>query len=413
MTFKSANIITPKVNGSEDCLFLGLYSRPWTPPQPIRPVVIFFHGGGFIRGGGSFTIPPGGYPVLNISSSTDLLFIYPNYRVNAFGFLPGKEIAASPTSDLNPGLLDQEAVLKWTKKYVSQFGGDPNAVSIWGQSAGAGSVVAQVLANGRKGSPSLFTRAVASSPFWAKTYRYDSLEAQAVYDNFASLSGCAGHDSLKCLKNADLQVLRTAALTVGDSHIYDTSSFTWAPVIDGDFLKRPLSEVTRKGDLDIEVGFGVYNTHEGMFASVVEIAMKSGTLIKTGENFIPPGLANVQSSGTPPFNSSAASFDAWLRGFLPDFSNRNIRRLEAFYPATGSAENIPSYNSSYTRAGLIYRDVVLACPAYWMARAARKKSYVAEYTISPAKHASDTQYVSLHFPTFQLRSVAWSPDPDS
>lgn len=128
--------------------------------------------------------------------------------------------------------------------------------------------------------------------------------------------------------------------------------------------------------------------------------MKFGALTKTGENFIPPGLANVQSSGTPPFNSSTASFDAWLRGFLPDFSERNIRRLKGFYPATGSAENIPSYNTSYTRAGLIYRDVVLACPAYWMARAARKKSYIAEYTISPAKHASDTQFVGT--PVFDV-----------
>lgn len=52
-----------------------------------------------------------GYPVLNVSSSNDLVFVYPNYRVNAFGLLPGREIAADPLSDLNPGLLDQHAVV--------------------------------------------------------------------------------------------------------------------------------------------------------------------------------------------------------------------------------------------------------------------------------------------------------------
>ena len=186
-----------QVNGSEDCLYLGLFSRPWTPSKPLRPVVIFYHGGGFIQGGGPFSIPPGGYPVLNVTNSTDLLFIYPNYRVNAFGFLPGAEIASSPTSDLNPGLLDQRAVLEWTQKYVKQFGGDPRDVSIWGQSAGAGSVIAQVLANGNS-SPRLFSKAVASSPFWSKTYKYDSIESQKVYDTFANLSGCAGPESLKC-----------------------------------------------------------------------------------------------------------------------------------------------------------------------------------------------------------------------
>lgn len=54
---------------------------------------------------------------------------------------------------------------------------------------------------------------------------------------------------------------------------------------------------------------------------------------------------------------------------------------------------IASYNTTYARAGLIYRDVVLACPSYWTARVAKMKSYVGEYSISPAKHASDTIYV--------------------
>jgi hypothetical protein len=65
------------------------------------------------------------------------------------------------------------------------------------------------------------------------------------------------------------------------------------------------------------------------------------------------------------------------------------------YPTIGSSEEISSYNDTYTRAGLIYRDIVLACPTYWMARAAHRKSYVGEYSIPPAKHASDTIYVIL------------------
>lgn len=103
-------------------------------------MVVFF-GGGFIQGGGSLAVPPSAYPILNVSAQNDILFVYPNYRVNTFGFLPGKEIAEDESSDLNPGLLDQRAVLEWVNKYIDQFGGDKDNVGIWGQSAGAGSVV--------------------------------------------------------------------------------------------------------------------------------------------------------------------------------------------------------------------------------------------------------------------------------
>lgn len=119
------------MNGTEDCLYLGLYSRPWTTGQPLKPVVVVYFGGAFIEGGGSFVIPPSGYPVLNVSNENDFIFVYPNYRVNAFGFLPGKEIAQDPKSNLNPGLLDQQAALQWTHNYIEQFGGDPKNVSIW------------------------------------------------------------------------------------------------------------------------------------------------------------------------------------------------------------------------------------------------------------------------------------------
>lgn len=245
------------VNGSEDCLYLGVYSRPWTKGQPLRPVVVVFFGGAYIQGDAYFTIPPAGYPVLNVSSTTDLVFVYPNYRTNAFGFLPGKEIAADEDgSDLNPGLLDQDAAIRWAKAHISRFGGDPDSIGIWGQSAGAGSVVAQVIARaGVPDKPRLITRALASSPFWAKTYGYDAPEAQAVYDRFSALAGCgAGNGSLACLKEADVQTLRDASLVVDASHTYNTSSYTWAPVIDGRFLTKRLAEAAELGEVNIEYG---------------------------------------------------------------------------------------------------------------------------------------------------------------
>lgn len=259
-----------QVNGSEDCLYLGLYSRPWDASQPLRPVVVVYYGGAFIQGSAAFTLPPSGYPVLNVSEANNFIFVYPNYRVNTFGFLPGKEIAASPTSDLNPGLLDQQAALVWTNRNIEQFGGDPKNVSIWGQSAGGGSVVAQVIANGGKTHPPLFSKALASSPFWPKAYKYNEPEAQNLYDTMARLTGCAGKNSLACLKAVDVQTLRDASLIVSSSHQYNTSSNTWAPVIDGKFLTQSLTDATRKRQVNIDFGFSMYNSHEGSIQSFIQ-----------------------------------------------------------------------------------------------------------------------------------------------
>jgi carboxylesterase type B len=107
---------------------------------------------------------------LNVSKSNDILFIYSNYRLNAFGFLPGKEVAEDPQSDINAGLLDQAAVLRWVQRYIREFGGDPDQVTIWGQSAGGASTIAHAMAVKGKTSchqrPAPFRQALVLSPFW-------------------------------------------------------------------------------------------------------------------------------------------------------------------------------------------------------------------------------------------------------
>jgi carboxylesterase type B len=360
------------VNGSEDCLYLGVYARPWTKKEELRPVLLTFYGGGFIRGSASFVIPPSGYPVLNVSDHNDYVVVYSNYRTNVFGFLPGSKLAERKDVDLNPGLLDQQAALKWIQKYAHHFGGDKHNVTIWGQSAGGGSVVAQTIATGNRGK-GLFKKALASSPFWPKTYRYDSPWAESLYQQTLQDVGCVNAtDEIKCLKEVDVQLLRDSALKLSTSQQYTTASFTYGPVIDDKFLTEPLSEVVAKGTLNAETVLTSYNLHEG-------------------ENFIPPGFQN-SATASDSFNSSTASFDAWLKGFLPDFTTQDLEEVKGMYPATGSAEEI-SWNTTYIRAGLLYRDLVLACPAYWLSKTA-EEGWLIEYTISPAKHASDVQYVS-------------------
>ncbi|KAL5113897.1 hypothetical protein ACEQ8H_008218 [Pleosporales sp. CAS-2024a] len=366
------------VNGSEDCLFLGVYSRPWEKNSALRPVLLTFFGGGFIRGSASFAIPPSGYPVLNVSTLNDFVVVYSNYRTNVFGFLPGSKIAAHPDVDLNPGLLDQQAALKWIQKYITNFGGDANNVTIWGQSAGGGSVIAQSIATGNKGLK-LFSKAMVNSPFWPKTPRYDAPESEAIYTQTIQDVGCANAtDEIACLKSVDVQALRDSALRLSTTRQYTTSSFTFGPVLDDSFLREPLSAIVRRSSSSssdapncANLVLSSYNLHEG-------------------ENFIPPGFASTNTSLTDGFNSSEASFDSWLRGYLPALSSAHLDQIKALYPPIGTAEEL-SYNTTRVRAGLVYRDSVLACPARWLAQSAHQ-GWSLEYTISPAKHASDVQY---------------------
>jgi carboxylesterase type B len=107
----------------------------------------------------------------------------------------------------NLGLWDQRAALEWTKKYISLVGGDPENVSCWGESAGAGSVMSHLIAFGGKQDP-LFKRAIIASPFLEpRTDRHGMLENQ--FKTFEAGAGCAGK-GVACLRAASLRSLKRA-----------------------------------------------------------------------------------------------------------------------------------------------------------------------------------------------------------
>lgn len=331
----------------------------------------------------------------------------------------------------NAGLLDQNAVLQWVQRHAAAFGGDRDRVTIWGQSAGGGSVITQTIAQQRyrqqqqHGCPGqdqsstgndmkidqlhrpLFRQALASSPFWPKTYRAEDPEVQWLYDKLANLTDCAGPDSLACLKEADVQAIRNASLEIIDEHKYTTSTFGWGPVIDGTFLHTPLSEAafshTRShspdhdhdGVTQIEYGFAMYSTHEG--ESFLPDELPGGKKKKKKDKDKKKDK-KMKLKKKPSKNETIASFNEWLEGYLPGLSDGGRDRLREAYPVEGSAEQIDHYDDARTRAGLVYRDSVLACPAYWMAGAARKGAWLGEYSKAPALHASDNYWVSFELP---------------
>ena len=136
---------------SEDCLTLNV----WTPPpsgEP-RPVMVWIHGGGFINGSGDI------YNARRLASRGDVVVVTINYRLGALGFLAHP--ALGPAGDVgNYGLADQQAALRWVHDNIAGFGGDPDKVTIAGESAGGMSVCDHLVAPGSEG---LFSAAIIQS----------------------------------------------------------------------------------------------------------------------------------------------------------------------------------------------------------------------------------------------------------
>jgi para-nitrobenzyl esterase len=141
----------------EDCLYLNI----WTPHPghgPKLPVMVWIHGGAFVTGSGSDEIYDGA-----ALARLGVVVVTFNYRLGALGFLAHPLLAAESPHQIsgNYGLMDQMAALKWVQRHIDKFGGDPQKVTIFGQSAGAASV-SLLLVNPL--APGLFQAAIAQSP---------------------------------------------------------------------------------------------------------------------------------------------------------------------------------------------------------------------------------------------------------
>jgi para-nitrobenzyl esterase len=141
---------------SEDCLVLNV----WTPALRDgrrRPVMVWFHGGAFTSGSGSDTV----YDGARLCQRGDVVLVTLNHRLNAFGYLYLAELGGETFADSgNVGQLDLVLALKWVRDNITEFGGDPNNVMIFGESGGGGKVAVTLAMPAAKG---LFHRAAIQS----------------------------------------------------------------------------------------------------------------------------------------------------------------------------------------------------------------------------------------------------------
>ncbi|KAH6608175.1 triacylglycerol lipase [Trichoderma cornu-damae] len=222
------------ITGQEDCLNISVQRPKGTKAGDKLPVAFWIYGGGFQLGS---TVTYDGSSLLSTAIYQGQPFIYVavNYRVAGFGFLPGAEVLKNGAANL--GLLDQRMGLQWVADNIAAFGGDPDKVTIWGESAGAISVFDQMLLYGGNatynGKP-LFRGAIMNSGTAVPAEPIDSPKAQAVYDNVVSKAGCSGSaDTLACLRQAPYGTFLNAVNSAPTIFSYNSVALSYLPRPDG------------------------------------------------------------------------------------------------------------------------------------------------------------------------------------
>lgn len=201
--------------GEEDCLFLNVYTPrlPEVGNVAVKPVMVWIHGGAFYVGSGNSDFYAPDYLI-----AEDVVLVTINYRLGALGFLStGDDVIPG-----NNGLKDQVMALRWVQQNIAQFGGDPNNVTIFGESAGAVSVNYHLFSPMSKG---LFHRAIAQSGSIFNPWAFaDNLEARSKAFRFGKALGIRTNDSnellnfLMQLSTKDLVEGMYKALTYEEKH---------------------------------------------------------------------------------------------------------------------------------------------------------------------------------------------------
>lgn len=242
---------TPSEN--EDCLYLNVWTPDPAPSEPL-PVMVWFHGGGNEFGSTGDEIPLGlGGLIFDgqiLTERHDVVVVTTNYRLGRLGFFAHAALAAEdpdyPYAG-NQGLLDQRQALEWVKSNIVPFGGDPDRVTIFGESAGSADVCLHMVSPGSRG---LFHRAISESG--GCTTRQDTAaEGAATAARMAEAVGCAGAaDELACLRSVSVASLLDSGVPFGVT-------------VDGGFLTQQPRDAFAAGDFaDVPYVIGA-NADEG------------------------------------------------------------------------------------------------------------------------------------------------------
>ncbi|KAJ5638973.1 uncharacterized protein N7484_006835 [Penicillium longicatenatum] len=355
--------VPPKSNSqvTEDCLFLDvivpkkIFDRSHgnrSVSRSLAPVLVWIYGGGYAEGDKALEDPSG---LINRSMivGEGVVYVAMNYRLGAFGWLGGDTLIANGTA--NAGLHDQRFALEWIYKNIHLFGGDPERVTLIGDSAGAGSIMHQITAYGGKGGPSRFQQAILQSPAWVPMP--DTKQPEQTLQNFLQLLNVSTLDEARQLPSETLIAANAYQIATQSKW----GDFTYTPVVDGTFVPALPGQLLMEGKFDhnLTVMSG-HNTDEGL-------------------EFTPP--ASILSSALPKM----------LKVYYPFITQDVIDYVtQVLYP--------PIYNGTYgytsptERYVFLISESIFECNTEYLNWAYENNTFAYEFSVPPSLHGQDTLY---------------------
>ncbi|OAP60425.1 hypothetical protein AYL99_05427 [Fonsecaea erecta] len=359
-SFRNGQLPPQDPRTTEDCLFLDVVVPKSTfdkanngtqkKGQSGAPVMAWIYGGGYTIGEKASGNDVHGL-MKTASQQEGLVFVAMNYRLGAFGFLSGPTLQAAGGVS-NAGLLDQRLALEWIQKYVHLFGGDPDRVTIVGESAGGGSIEFQLTAYGGL-KPAPFQRAMPQSPGYypvASTFvQENTTQTFLKLINASSIAEARKVPSDVLIKANAMQV---AASNWG--------TFTYGPVVDGSFVPAKPGLLLNEGSFAPNIS--IFNSH----------------------------CANEGALFTPPYLKTEQDVVDWFQTAYPR-ADESVQHyvLSTLYPPVYNGTQ--PYTSLLERVYLIISESAFTCNIDFTSRA-YSQSYTYAFDIGPSFHGCDAAY---------------------
>ncbi|KAI9866603.1 MAG: hypothetical protein M1813_001155 [Trichoglossum hirsutum] len=350
----------------EDCLFLDvlvpekIFAKAGNTGGLGAPVMVWIYGGGFTFGEKANSGNPAGLILRSQEgdkTGLGVIYVAINYRGGAFGFLSGPNLQKNGTA--NAGLLDQRLALEWVQNHIHLFGGDKDRVTVFGQSAGGGSVMHQITAYGGKGKAP-FQQAILQSPGF-QPYPGNWQQDQLLQQYLQGLNV----STIQAARQLPYDALRAANIALVAKSPY--GSFTFAPAVDGDFVPGLPGTLLLHGSFDRSVNVMVgYNAEETLF-------------------FVDPA------------NNNNSAFVAGIKKAFPDAQPSIIDYIsQTLYPEV--YDGTQPYRDARGRNLLSSAEASFTCNTFFLNRAFGNQTYAYRFSIPPAYHGEDVPYTYFNGP---------------